>query len=52
MCVCSQKMLPPPAPPDLHADVWSEALQQFIDWIDSLPELPERLQYLAYLGED
>jgi hypothetical protein len=44
-----EQMLPPPAPPDLHADVWSEALQQFIDRIDSLATLPERLQYL---GED
>lgn len=42
----------PPAPPDLNADVWSESMQQFIDWIDSFRTPSARFEYVAYLGQD
>jgi hypothetical protein len=40
----------PPSPPELDDDVWSETLQQYIDWIDTFQVLPKSLEYVAYLG--
>jgi hypothetical protein len=42
----------PPNFPPLQKDVWSESLQQYIDWIDSVNPLPQELQYVSYLGMD
>ena len=48
---CNNPPSPPNFPP-LYLDVWSESLQQYIDWMDSKNPLPTALEYLAYWGTD
>ena len=42
----------PPNFPPWYQDTWSEQLQQYIDWVDTLSVLPKSLEYIAYLGND
>lgn len=41
---------PYPPFPNLQQDTWSEELQQYVDWIDTLNVLPKSLEYVEYLG--
>ena len=45
---------PPSAPhyPPLQQDTWSDVLQQYVDWIDTINPLPDALKYISYLGLD